>query len=213
MFTYVYIYMIVFTLESNGMIQSVDDERMLMRWDGLFADLEAQSSALEAAERAGEVEERVRFETGRLRLLDRLRSAVGCAVGLDCAADLRLAGTLARVGSEWLLLEPGSGGETLVALDAVHTVTGLPWHSATPESQDIVESRLGLRAAIRGLARDRSVVRIQLRRGLPLDGTIERVGADFFEVSTRPAGEHRRPADSKMTVVALGALVAVGRRF
>lgn len=48
-----------------------------MRWDDLFADLEAQAEALATAERAAEVDELVRLETSRLRLADRLRPAVG----------------------------------------------------------------------------------------------------------------------------------------
>ncbi len=51
-----------------------------MRWDGLFADLEAQASALETAERAGEVDERVRSELARLPLIGRLHPAIGSLV-------------------------------------------------------------------------------------------------------------------------------------
>jgi hypothetical protein len=51
-----------------------------MRWDALFADLEAQAEALERAERAAEVDERARIEVGALGLLERLRPAIGAGV-------------------------------------------------------------------------------------------------------------------------------------
>ena len=41
-----------------------------MRWDAMCADLEAQAEALAVAERAGEIDERVRAELGALTLRD-----------------------------------------------------------------------------------------------------------------------------------------------
>ena len=67
-----------------------------MRWDALFADLEAQLNALERAERAAEIDERTRGEVGALHLLDRTRAAVGMPLRLRLAGDLAAAGTLVR---------------------------------------------------------------------------------------------------------------------
>ena len=48
-----------------------------MRWEALFADLEAQADAEAAAELAAEVGERTRIEAAALHLVDRLRPAQG----------------------------------------------------------------------------------------------------------------------------------------
>lgn len=183
-----------------------------MRWDGLFADLEAQAQALDRAERAGEIEERTRIEVGALGLLDRLRAAVGVTLRLQCAGGLRLNGVLRRVGPDWLLLDEGDGREVVVALAALYGVTGLSRLSAVPGSATAVESRLTLRHVLRGVARDRAPVRICLVDGAVLDATVDRVGADFLEAALHPAGEtRRRGAVLEVALIPYAALGAVRR--
>ncbi len=183
-----------------------------MRWDALFADLEAQAEALEHAERAAEVEERVRIEVAAIGLVDRLRAAVDTPLRVQCAGALALTGVLRRVGPDWLLLDEGSGREVLTAVAAVHGVTGLSRVSAVPDSAPGVESRLSLRHALRGLARDRSPVRVCRVDGSTLDATIDRVGADFIEVALHAPGETRRRGDVReVALVPFAALAAVRR--
>lgn len=183
-----------------------------MRWDGLFADLEAQAAALETAERAAEVEERARIGVGELRLVDRLRAAIDVPLRFGCTGGVLVAGLLRRVGPDWVLVDEGAGREAISALGAVLSVSGLGRRSAPPMSGGVVASRLGLRHALRGLARDRSSLRIHLRDGSMLSGTLDRVGSDFVELAAHPAGETRRRADVReMLLLPVGNLVALRR--
>lgn len=185
---------------------------MTGRWDELFADLEAQAAGLAAAERAAEVEERTRGEVGALRLVDRLRAAAGGEVRLRLVGGSTVRGPLVRVGPDWLLVDETVGREVLVPLAALTGVRGLPRYSAVPHSEGIVAARLGLRPALRGIARDRSPVRLELVDGAAVDATIDRVGADFVEVARHPAGEPRRAREVQaVEAVPLGAVVAVRR--
>lgn len=184
-----------------------------MRWEALFADLEAQAAALDTAERAAEVEERTRLEVGRLRLLDRLRPAVGAPVRLRCVGDGGVAGRLARVGPDWLLVVEAAGREAVVVTSAVLSVSGLRRLSAVPESESVVESRLGLRHALRGISRDRSAVRISVLDGSTVDGTLDRLGADFVEIAEHAVGELRRRDQVRdVAVLPLSAITVVRRR-
>jgi hypothetical protein len=183
------------------------------RWDGLFADLEAQAEALEAAERAAEVEERVRIEAGALRLVDRLRSAVGTVIRVSCLPATSVRGIVRRSGSDWLLLDEGSGREALVSLGTVVAMSGLGRSSAPPGSESVVESRLTLRIALRGLVRDRSAVHVQLTDGRTLTGTLDRVSADFVELAEHAVAEPRRRAEVReVLVLPLAAIVLVRRQ-
>ncbi|MGI8677355.1 MAG: hypothetical protein ACR2LX_01430 [Jatrophihabitans sp.] len=183
-----------------------------MRWNDLFADLEAQAAALETAERAGEIDERTRAEIGSLGLLERLRGAVGLPLRLRGAGSLAVTGRLDRVGPDWVLVEEGAGREVLLATAALVSVRGLVRYSATPDSLSVLESRLGLRHALRGIARDRSAVRLHLVDGSTVDATIDRIGADFLEVATHAAGEARRRQDVRdCELLPVTALVAVRR--
>jgi hypothetical protein len=183
-----------------------------MRWDGLFADLEAQADALANAERDAEIEERTRAETGQLGLVDRLRPAIGMPIKLRCLGGVTLAGQLRQVGAEWLLLDEGSGREAAVVLASVTTVAGLGRLSAVPNTMRQVESRLGIRHLLRGIARDRSVLRAHLLDGTIVDGTLDRVGADFVEIAAHAPGEIRRRGEVREVLVLAIAAIAVLRR-
>lgn len=183
-----------------------------MRWDGLFADLDAQIEALQIAERGAEIDDRTRYESGQLALTDRLRPAIGGQVRLRCAGGVAVGGRLDRVHPEWLLVTEPAGREALVATATVRSIGGLgPW-SATPGGQSQVDARLGLRYALRTIARDRSAVRIQLQDGDVVDGTLDRIGADFAELAEHPAGELRRRDEvTGFVTLPFAAIVAVRR--
>jgi hypothetical protein len=163
-----------------------------MRWQQLFADLGAQFAEAEAAADRAESASRTRAETGAVRLAERLAGAVGHPVVLRCRGAGPVAGTLAEVGIDWLLVEEEAGREALVATAGVLSVSGLGRQTAAPESPGVVRARLDLRRAVRALARDRSTVQVVLDDGTVLGGTIDRVGADFLELATHAPDEPRR---------------------
>lgn len=163
-----------------------------MRWSRLFADLDSQVDSLLDAEMDVEVAERTRIEVSRLRIADRLRTAEGHPIEAHCAGVGPVRGRLDRIGTDWLLLCDPPAGETLVPLAAVLAVSGLGRRSAAPGSTGHVAGALGLRHVLRGVARDRSPVRMVLTDGVPLAGTVDRVGFDFLELAEHPSGEPRR---------------------
>ncbi|MCW2527238.1 MAG: uncharacterized protein JWM76_2098 [Pseudonocardiales bacterium] len=183
-----------------------------MRWDDLFADLEAQLDLLASRERAADVSELARAEIAKIGLVLRLLPSVGAPVSLRCLGDLRTSGTLQRVGPDWLLLDEGAGREALVPLAAVLTAGGLGRLSAPANSLGRVESRLGLASALRGLARDRAPVRVHLVDATVLGGTIDRVGADFFELATHPGGDLRRRSEVQQVLIVSYRAVSAIRR-
>ncbi len=183
-----------------------------MRWDDLFADLDAQAVALEVAERAGEIAERTRIEVGALGLGERLRVAIGTSVRVRVPGELTVAGLLIRTGPDWLLLDEGGGREALVALAAVLSVGGLTRGAAVPGSEGAVLARFTLRHALRGIARDRSAVRLNLRDRSVLDATLDRVGADYVDAALHAPGEARRRGDVREVQLVAVAAISVVRR-
>lgn len=180
-----------------------------MRWERLFADLEAQLDAAEDAEFAGEVADRSRREIALITLAARLRSTDDeVQVGLGAAEVVR--GRVVGSASEWALLADGAV-ETLVSLAAVRWMRGLP---ATAETSDsVVAARLGLGYALRGVARDRAETTVVLTTGERLTGTIDRVGADFIDLAEHPLGEPRRAvAVQSIRTVPFAALAALRRQ-
>jgi hypothetical protein len=163
-----------------------------MRWQQLFADLEAQLDESARSEFAAEVRDRSRHELSLVRLVDRLRPSVGQQVGVRLPTIGMLDGTLSCVGADWLLLAEAGGREALIPLHAIAAIGGLGPVTAVPNSEGWVAARLGFAYALRGLARDRAGTSVYLIDGSTVAGTLDRIGADFVELATHPAGEPRR---------------------
>jgi hypothetical protein len=182
-----------------------------VRWDALFADLEAQLDAAHAEERTGEVAERTRREVGRLRLVDRLRAARGREVLARLQGAGALQGRVADVGADWVLLEEPGGGAALVALPSVLVLSGTGTRSEEPGSEGEVERRFDLRFALRKLVRDRTVVDVTLVDGTLVTGTLDRVAADHVELAQHARDEPRRAAAVRQVLLLPVAAVALVR--
>ena len=129
-----------------------------MRWEQLFADLEARFEIEEQAAQEGEAASRSRAEAGAIRLVDRLRGAQGHPVVMTCrgAGDVR--GRVTDVGVDWLLVTDDQRREHLVALAGVRAVAGLGRETGVPV-EGAVARAWDLRRCVRALARDRATVR------------------------------------------------------
>ncbi len=179
------------------------------RWDDLFSDLEAEVSAADAADLRGEVADRTRREHALLRIVDRLRPAIGYQVQVRLAAGGLVSGRLAESGADWLLIDEGATA-VLVPLTHLLSVGGLGALSSPPGSEGRVGAALDLRHVLRRLARDRAAVTIGLVDGSSVVGTLDRVGLDFVDVAEHPAGEFRRPgAVRQVRALLLSAITLV----
>jgi hypothetical protein len=197
-----------------------------MRWDRLFADLEARFDEIGDAEAAAELADRQRVAIGVVRATQRLAGSIDQAVRVRLAGGASIGGVLRTVGPDWLLLVEARARECIVALSAVTAVEGLT--ASTAPVMTGLSLRLDLRRALRGLARDRSPVAIGLTGwsgGLAgtepasvagsmgsaeVIVTIDRVGADFVEVAVHAAWEPRRAGTVRsVALVPLGAVVLV----
>ena len=166
-----------------------------MRWTALFADLEAQFVAADQASLALEVRDRTRREAGLIRLVDRLSPALGQRLTVTVQGVGPIEGNLSGAGTDWILLTGGHGPterEVLICSAAVLGLIGLGPAARPPASESAVSARLDLRWALRCLVRDRAGVQISLTDGALLQGTLDRVGADYVELAEHPQGEPRR---------------------
>src|SRR5207253_3286079 len=142
-----------------------------MRWDELFGDLEGQFAAADSAELAAEVADRSRSEIATLRLVDRLRAAIGRSIDVRVKGTSAVEGRLASVGPDWLLMAQSGTRETLIPIHAVLSVGGLTAQSASASVEGLVNARLDLRFALRAITRDRSAVGLALCDGSQASGT------------------------------------------
>ena len=159
-------------------------------WDeklfAVFDDLEQQADALFDAERDLELADRARAEYAEVLLAGRRMAAVGRDVAIDVVAGGRVEGRLTRVAAEWLMLTVGTA-EWVVPLTAV-TAAQVPTDRSVPEvAWSAVARRLGLRSALRRLADSGESCVVHTREGAQVQGRIDRVGQDFFELRTSAA--------------------------
>ncbi|MEZ0449598.1 hypothetical protein [Cellulomonas sp. ICMP 17802] len=156
-----------------------------MRWEALFADMEAQLAAGRLADVRADVAELARAERASVGLTDRLRASTGATVRVLLAGGELLEGTLVDAAPEWLLVSASPGRQALVPLTAVAALDCVAAHAAPAPGP--VEARLGLGHALRALARDRAQVRVDAG-GAELTGRIERVGADHLDLTDGARG-------------------------
>lgn len=195
-----------------------------MRWDRLFADLEARFDELADAEAAAESADRARVAIGAVSAIQRLSGAINQSVRVQLAGGATVGGVLKTVGPDWLLLTDGQGRDCLLALAAVTAVEGLT--ALTGPEMSSLAKRLDLRRALRGLARDRSPVAVAMTGwtggadfgavaygatgSSEITGTIDRVGADFIEVAVHAPWEPRRVGSVRLVaLVPLAGIVLV----
>jgi len=173
----------------KGLIAEWQDEAM--RWERLFADLEAQLVAEADTELAAEVADRTRRERALLGLQERLTAV---RPGSVITSEVRGLGTVrARVvdvGADWVLLESGLERAVLVPFDALISVVGLAGR-LSPVSA--VAKAFTLGSALRAISRDRAVVMVVDVQGARRSGTIDGVGHDALDLAEHPTDLPRRP--------------------
>ena len=181
-----------------------------MRWNRLFADLDARMENAAAQERAGTVAELVRAEEAGSALVDRLRASSGAHVLVQTWDGGSITGLVAQVAAQWVLLETRVGGaprDVVVPTGAIEAIGGLGPRSAAPRED--VTSRLTLAHALRRLARDRVVVDVRTRSGSSYVGRVDRVGSDHLDVVPAYGWGERGARDARATTVAFSAVAAV----
>lgn len=180
----------------------------------LFADLAGQLAAAETVDLDAAVADLTRAEAATIRLEDRLRASVGQPVQLllDGGGDLR--GEVREVSADWLLVV-ASGREVLVPLHAVEAVRGLGVRAAPGPSLAGADGRtvrrtagLSLGHALRGIARDRTVVQVRTT-SRELVGRINRVGRDHLDLAQVPLDGRGGAGGADAVVVAVSSIVHV----
>ncbi|WP_270263079.1 hypothetical protein [Kocuria marina] len=175
--------------ETQGKTQG----RWRMRWDDLFEDMEAQLEQARLRLVEQEAVETARAELSRLTLLERLAAHRGGPVRLRPARGDTLEGELADVGSGWVVVRERHL-QHLVPLHSVVWWEGLPRRfEVLPERSTI--RRLGMGHVLRALSTARVHVRVVLQDDSghgEIEGTVDTVGQDFFDVAVHPQDQFRR---------------------
>jgi hypothetical protein len=164
-----------------------------MRWDDLFADLEAQLEADHLEELWSEVADRSRRELARVHLADRLVSQRGMPISVALLGAGVIGGRLADVGAGWLLIEEEGRGPALVPSGACMWFEPLS-RMVSPPSDQVLIRRLTLTYALRGLAMRRAPVRVTLVDGSERHGTVDRAHADHLDLAEHGPEDFRRAA-------------------
>lgn len=180
-----------------------------MRWDRLFDDLQAQLDADGQRELDLEVSDRTRRERAQVGLHERFIAHQGAVVDLRLLSGVRVSGSIADAGSDWILVHEHGERGSLVPFGAIVSIHGLGGRAAVGEGVATAK-RFGLGYALRGLSRDRAVVSLADIGGSTTTGTIDAVGADALDLSEHPVDVARRSENIVgRRVIPFAAIVAV----
>lgn len=173
-----------------------------MRWDRFFEDLEDQLSSEWEAERAALNSEAERLRLSRVHLRDRLRmlssrDRTGTAPSFQLVDGTVFVADVSGVGADWIGIVPvGQSGGVVVPIAAISAI-GMPHadllRTARPaEQSSALADRMTLGFVLRDLVRRRAAVAVRLVDGRSLAGTIDRAGADHFDIALHDPGTPRR---------------------
>ncbi|MGM7668857.1 hypothetical protein [Microbacterium sp. A93] len=176
-----------------------------MRWDGLFADLEAQLAHGRWQDTEMEAAELTRGERASIVLADRLRGALGRPLTVLLEDGQRLELTVSTVGATWLG-GTDQNGSLVISLDAVAAIDS-PLAVTVPDSSP-GRRNLTIGSLFRSLSRARAGVLVSGRDGRVLgEGTIDRVGLDHLDLAVHPRDEQRRGRNVRgLRVIPFGAI-------
>lgn len=175
-----------------------------MRWERLFADLEDMVDEVDHLSREAEIADRVRRELARVELSDRLRANDG-PVELLLRGGKVVRGDLVDAGKDWALVQ--GSAQVLVPTSAIVEVGGLGRSVAAPSD---IKRRLTLSHALRVMSRHRVTVSVEDELRRVRTGTIDLVGADFFELALHPVELPRRGRHvSAVRIITFRSVVAV----
>lgn len=173
-----------------------------MRWERLFEDLQDQFASEWEAERAALDTEAERLRLARLSLRTRLTTltAPPTQVVADLTGGQVVRGVLTAVGEDWLGLGLEGGGAGIlrtdallgVRLDHADVLRSAREPAGAPRS---LAERMTFGFVLRDLARRRDAVSVHLQDGGAAHGTVDRAGADHFDLALHEPGTPRRAAE------------------
>ncbi|MGJ5590374.1 hypothetical protein ACSBQY_04060 [Micrococcus lylae] len=180
-----------------------------MRWDGLFADLEAQWERQLHAQTLAEAAELTRGEWAGLPLAARLRGARGRPLRLLLRHGHQCELTVQAVGEGWIGGRTPGGDSVLVRQAAITAVDGPLAAAVTAEGHLGGGPTLG--SVLRRVARSRAAVEVVgLDGAVVVEGTVDRVGADHIDVARHARDDARRASSVRgVLVVPLEAVALV----
>lgn len=153
-----------------------------MRWDNLFAELEAEFDAAERDEAEAEIIEMVQAEMVTVSAADRFRAKQGSMLTVRLRNGENRSGEIREANLAWIMLHDDRR-RYLIPYSAI----AFAWPLAPVAGQASgVSSRLTLGYALRALSAEGIEVHL-LTNGGALRGVIGRVGKDFCDVHTPTA--------------------------
>lgn len=163
---------------SRGTVsRSVDRYGVQMRWDDLFADLQAQFDAAAAQDVTLEVAELAEAEIAGTTIADRWRARRGQTLQMRLRDGSDREGVVADAAQEWVVLARGIR-RSLIPRAAV--VLAQPLGPSAPGAS-AVERALSLGHVLRALAQEHLEVLVHTMAGA-YRGRLVRVGADHCDV-------------------------------
>ena len=176
-----------------------------MSWEesmfAVFDDLEQQAEGLQLVERDAEVADLTQAEYSRLSLASRLHASLGRDVRVRLLGGHVVAGRLARLGEDWLLVVDGAS-EWVVRHEGVAAVSGLSTRAHSEDTWPVID-RLTLRAVLRRLSMAQDTCVVHFCDDQRVEGRVGRVGQDFFELNVGEAGDRLVQAIPNTAVSAL----------